>query len=109
MVSITCTVNKGDLPLNISWLLNEKSVANIDTITTLLTNKRISQLSIETLRAEHAGEYACIASNRAGTATFKAQLNINGTYYFVVRTSCVSVLNLHFFHCSSSSYYTFRI
>ncbi|KAK5645477.1 hypothetical protein RI129_006777 [Pyrocoelia pectoralis] len=77
MVSTTCTVNKGDLPLNISWLLNQQSVSNIKTITVMQTNKRISQLSIETLQAEHAGEYTCLASNVAGVATFKAQLNIN--------------------------------
>lgn len=78
-----CTVNKGDFPLNITWVLNEKPVTNINGINVLKTNKRISQLSIESISAEHVGEYICIASNIAGTITHSAYLHVNGTRLFL--------------------------
>ncbi|KAF2905043.1 hypothetical protein ILUMI_01126, partial [Ignelater luminosus] len=77
MASVICTINKGDFPLNISWSLNGKSITNIDGISILKTNKRISQLSIESIQAKHAGEYICIAANAAGTTTHTAHLHIN--------------------------------
>lgn len=79
MASLTCTVNKGDLPLSITWTLNEKSVYRIPGITVLQTNKRISQLSIESIQADHTGAYSCIASNSAGTNHHTAYLNVNGS------------------------------
>lgn len=79
MASVFCSVNKGDIPLNITWTLNNQSVAIIG-ISVLRTNKRISQLSIDDVRADHAGEYTCLASNLAGTTKHSAYLNINGNF-----------------------------
>lgn len=79
MVSVLCTVNKGDLPLNITWTLNTNSVNFLHGISAIQTNKRISQLSIESVQAGHAGEYTCIASNNAGTSHQMIYLYINDT------------------------------
>lgn len=85
MVSIFCTVNKGDYPIDIIWLLNNQSidVNNIrnNGISLLRTNKRISQLSIDSVHAEHAGNYECLAKNPAGFASLSAILLVNGLYY----------------------------
>lgn len=92
MVSITCTVNKGDFPLDIFWKLNGENVQNMRGVTLLRTNKRISQLSIDYVQAEHAGEYICRAQNQAGTISFSTDLHVNGDlllfctfldYYFI--------------------------
>ncbi|XP_068899427.1 cell adhesion molecule Dscam1 isoform X22 [Tenebrio molitor] len=77
MVSILCTVNKGDYPIDISWFLNNVSASDIHGISVLRTNKRIVQLSIDSVQAEHAGEFACVAKNPAGTATYSAVLHVN--------------------------------
>lgn len=81
MSSLTCTVNKGDFPIEISWFLNNVSTSTIQGITTLRTNKRISQLSIDSVQAEHAGEFTCVAKNRAGMATYSTILHVNGTKF----------------------------
>lgn len=79
MISVMCTVHKGDLPINISWTLNNKTVDNKPGITVLRTNKRISQLSIDDVQAIHAGIYVCTAKNGAGVAHHQAQLLVQGT------------------------------
>lgn len=71
-------MHKGDLPMDIKWTLNGKTVDNLDGISVLRTNKRISQLSIDSVSAEHAGEYLCLAKNKAGVFSNKAYLHVNG-------------------------------
>lgn len=78
MSSVLCTVHKGDFPIGIRWTLNGKPIANFQGISTMRTNKRSSQLTIDSINAEHAGEYTCIAKNDAGTASHKAVLHVNG-------------------------------
>lgn len=79
MSSLTCTVHKGDFPIDIDWTLNNRSVKFYQGISVMRTNKRISQLSIDSVQAEHAGEYICNAKNSAGTAKQSAHLHVNGT------------------------------
>jgi len=40
---------------------------------------RVSALTIPAVRGEHAGEYACVADNPAGSARHSAHLKVNGT------------------------------
>nr|XP_015838915.1 PREDICTED: Down syndrome cell adhesion molecule isoform X43 [Tribolium castaneum] len=72
-----CFVTKGDLPIKISWTLNSKPISEIDGITVMNTNKRASQLTIESVEAHHRGEYKCIAENKAGVSEFSTFLNVN--------------------------------
>lgn len=78
MVSAYCTVNKGDLPINIYWMLNDHKIFSNDGIAISRTNQRISVLSIESVRGRHNGNYTCIAENSAGKVHHTAQLIING-------------------------------
>lgn len=77
-ISIACSVIKGDLPVNIMWLLNNRSVVNYDGIVVNQVNKKLSTLSIDYVTADHVGEYSCKASNKAGVASFSAHLKVNG-------------------------------
>lgn len=77
--SLTCSVTKGDFPIDFTWTLNGRRIGDDDNISILRTNKRISQLSIDYVQAEHAGEYTCIAHNKAGNASHSASLQVNGT------------------------------
>lgn len=79
--TISCAVSKGDMPLEISWKHNSYSISPGEGITTSRTSKRISQLSIDSVQATHAGEYTCTAKNKAGEASHTAVLNVNGESY----------------------------
>lgn len=78
MSSLTCTVSKGDIPIKIFWILNGKDVNSYEGISVIRTNKRISQLSIDSASAEHSGEYVCVAENSAGKTSHSAALHVNG-------------------------------
>lgn len=78
MVSASCTVNKGDLPINIYWLRNGQKIFSNDGISISRTNQRISILSIESVRDRHAGNYSCVAENKAGLVELSADLWVNG-------------------------------
>lgn len=79
MVSASCTVNKGDLPLNIYWTRNGHKIFSNDGISISRTNQRISILSIESVRDRHVGNYSCVAENKAGIVELSAYLWVNGT------------------------------
>lgn len=48
-------------------------------VTVLKSGKRSKQLSIESVKAGHAGEYSCVVSNSAGATQHSAVLDVNGT------------------------------
>ena len=83
-VSATCTVTKGDLPLEIWWSLTEigntepQRLSTNEEVTITRTGKRICMLSIDAVKARHRGNYSCMVSNKAGSTQYSAQLAING-------------------------------
>lgn len=83
MATANCAVTKGDFPINITWLFNGKSIDPSAGITILQANKRISTITIESVGADHSGEYACTASNKAGTTSYSSTLNVNGTLFLL--------------------------
>ena len=101
MVSATCTVNKGDLPLEIWWMMVEhdsgleKKLITNDGVVITRSNQRISMLSIEAVKSRHRGNYTCYAKNKAGISQHSAQLAINGisitelTYYVKIKSRFV--------------------
>lgn len=78
IVMATCLIPKGDLPIKIYWTLNDKRITELDGIAAINPNKRASQLTIESVQAQHRGEYKCLAENKAGIAEFSTFLNVNG-------------------------------
>lgn len=85
MVSAMCTVNKGDLPIDIQWLFNGERVNSNDGLLISRTSQRISTISIESVQDRHRGTYTCEASNKAGTVKYSAELEVNGYYNFYVK------------------------
>ena len=79
IVSVLCTVTKGDFPLEIQWMFQNQPLSekNRDVVV-IDSGKRGKQLTIETVRAENAGEYTCIASNIAGSTSRSVILDVNG-------------------------------
>lgn len=79
VLSITCVVLKGDLPLKIHWTLNGEPVkTGVDGFMVMQLNTRTSYLSVDTLEAKHRGSYSCVAQNLAGKAIYSAELQVNG-------------------------------
>lgn len=79
-----CSVIKGDLPIEITWKHNYRSIDPIDGITIARTSKRSSQLSVESALAIHSGEYTCTAKNTAGQTSHSVALNVNGEHKFSI-------------------------
>lgn len=77
-VSVTCTVSGGDLPINFIWLLNRVPIEPHQEILTEKRGKRISALTIESLKANHRGNITCLAENPAGTVEYTSELMVNG-------------------------------
>jgi hypothetical protein len=75
---ISCSVIKGDEPLKISWSLHGDVISSGPSITTTMIGTRTSILIISNVGYRHSGDYACRATNKAGTATHSAQLRVNG-------------------------------
>jgi hypothetical protein len=84
-VTVTCTITKGDLPVNIWWKFtesqNEQMSYNLTTndgIVITRTSQKVSLLTIEAVKARHRGNYSCFASNKGGVSHHFAYLAING-------------------------------
>ncbi|XP_017132724.1 Down syndrome cell adhesion molecule-like protein Dscam2 isoform X12 [Drosophila elegans] len=76
-VNVQCTISGGDLPVNITWTLNNRPFEDYLEILTTKRGKRINELTIEAVSAKHAGNYSCVAENRAGVVNHTAELKVN--------------------------------
>jgi hypothetical protein len=100
IASVTCTVVKGDTPIAINWLFNGSEIQNNDEITISKVGKKISMLSIESARADHVGEYTCVAKNAAGATNISTYLYINGLIVNItdsISFLCVVCIPLYFY------------
>lgn len=81
-VVVNCVATKGDLPLDISWTFSSETIDSSlhrDIITAPL-GPRASVLTINSVSANHQGNYTCIVQNAAGRAEYAATLIVNGTF-----------------------------
>lgn len=76
--SVQCTILGGDLPINVTWLLNGRAIDSFHDISLARLGKRVNVLTVESVAAHHAGNYSCRASNKAGTTEYAAQLIVDG-------------------------------
>lgn len=84
-ISATCSILKGDFPMDISWAFNGAPIDSERTDQyTITKSKRLSVLAIDAVAARHAGEYTCTASNRAGASSHTAMLAVNGNTHAYV-------------------------
>lgn len=80
-VSLTCTVTKGDMPIEILWLFNENPLYIGGGVLITRSGRKISIMSIESIQASHKGNYTCVAKNDAGEAAHSALLHVNGIQF----------------------------
>lgn len=77
-VSVQCVITKGDRPIDIGWLFNNRMIDSNDGITVSKMGQKMSTLYIESISSQHAGNYTCRASNAAGTAEYSSELKVIG-------------------------------
>ncbi|XP_060529795.1 cell adhesion molecule Dscam2 isoform X48 [Cylas formicarius] len=76
-VQAMCLVSEGDLPLQISWQLNDQDFDEFLGITPFKVGKQSSVLVIDSVTYAHAGNYTCRAANRAGETALTSELQVN--------------------------------
>lgn len=74
-----CTISDGDLPMDVTWRLNDEAIPAILDVSTSKMGKRMNVLLIESVKAGHAGNYSCVARNQAGVAEYMAPLIVIGS------------------------------
>lgn len=79
-MSLMCSISKGDLPVAISWMFNNKTLIESEGVLARQVSKKTSNLEIDSVQAHHIGEYTCTATNKAGTTTISAYLHVNGIH-----------------------------
>lgn len=79
--SVLCTISSGDLPVTISWLKDGQLLTPNLALAKQITIKPDSDqstLKFNKVRLDHAGNYTCVAKNRAGIQAHSAQLIVRG-------------------------------
>lgn len=82
-ITVMCAVPDGDLPIEINWFLNGKSIVEFSGISSTKFGKRNQVLSIESVAADHSGNYTCSSKNHAGSVNYTTELKVYGTYQMV--------------------------
>lgn len=78
MAQLVCLVRRGDEPLRITWSLKGDIISSEPAMTTTMIGTRTSMLMISSVGYRHSGTYTCNASNKAGTASYSAELKVKG-------------------------------
>uniref|UniRef100_A0AAR5PML7 Down syndrome cell adhesion molecule-like protein Dscam2 n=1 Tax=Dendroctonus ponderosae TaxID=77166 RepID=A0AAR5PML7_DENPD len=73
-ISVQCTISTGDLPVNFSWTLHGQPIVQDNNINIAPFGKKVSVLNIDNISEEQAGNYTCIATNRAGMTSYSSEL-----------------------------------
>lgn len=72
------------MPINVTWSLNGKPIHSDDGISLSKVGKHTHFLNIDSVNADHAGNYSCVAENLAGVAIQSSNLIVNGLLLIVM-------------------------
>ncbi|KAK7068699.1 hypothetical protein SK128_024055 [Halocaridina rubra] len=79
---LQCYIIQGDPPLHIAWYFHGQEVSHVMGVSTMKLGSKSSILNIEHVTHGHAGDYTCVATNRAGEARYSATLVVHATIQF---------------------------
>lgn len=80
-LQLTCVVSSNaDLPIQLTWAFQGTDTAKQkqDGVSIMKMGSKGSVLIIESLQADHSGNYTCRASNNAGTDEYTTTVVVNG-------------------------------
>ncbi|XP_068200860.1 cell adhesion molecule Dscam1-like [Palaemon carinicauda] len=89
--SLACSLLSGDLPISLRWTRDGRPLPQ-DPVLTETHSRFFSNLVFSDIRARHAGQYTCTASNVAATSTVIAVMHVQVPPSWVVEPSDVSVV-----------------
>lgn len=97
---VNCVATKGDMPLEISWTFSSETIDSSlqRDITTTPLGPRASVLTINSVSANHQGNYTCIVQNAAGRAEHAATLVVNGTSIILYCAAIIPGTNITKMH-----------
>lgn len=78
-IQVMCHIPKGDMPLNLTWLFQEKSINKNNQVIITKMGARSSILAIPSVSEKHSGNYTCTASNIVASTNHTSVLNVQGT------------------------------
>lgn len=93
-MQVSCILQKGDRPVNFTWVFNGIVLQSGDGIRMDFIGKS-SILTIDPVRGMHQGNYTCIASNPAGEEQVSATLVVNGTVVHSIYCRWVQSFSYH--------------
>jgi len=76
--TVMCFVSEGDLPVELTWWLNGAKIGDDRTDVSMVSTKKSTMLTIDSVSGELAGNYSCMARNWAGVAQYTTELVVNG-------------------------------
>jgi len=81
MAELQCIIAFGQPPVQITWSFHGTDSAKTtqEGVSIMKLGAKSSVLMIEAVKASHAGNYTCSASNDAGTVEFTTSLVVNGS------------------------------
>uniref|UniRef100_T1IV65 Ig-like domain-containing protein n=1 Tax=Strigamia maritima TaxID=126957 RepID=T1IV65_STRMM len=85
LVRVSCVVSRGDLPINITWLKDDRIIPSELPVSIREFDEYSSVLSIDPVKFKHAGNYSCIALNHAGISSHTAQLAIKVPLRWIIK------------------------
>lgn len=79
---MSCLVSRGDPPISIQWFKDGHSLTQATAAAQDIVLQDIDEyasfLAIASLNVHHAGNYTCLASNKAAQDSKTARLTVNG-------------------------------
>ncbi|KAK7073926.1 hypothetical protein SK128_017781 [Halocaridina rubra] len=89
--SLSCSLLSGDLPISLRWSKNGRSLPQ-DPVLAETHSQFFSNLVFSDIRARHAGQYTCTASNAAASSTVTASMHVKVPPSWIVEPSDISVI-----------------
>lgn len=74
---VYCNIARGDPPVSISWLRDEKPIKSGPDLEVRVLDAFSVALAIESLSPKHNGNYTCLATNAAATVNYTAPLRVH--------------------------------
>lgn len=87
-IQVMCNIPKGDMPLQLTWLFQNRPIKSNDAVTITKVGARSSILAFPAVTERHSGNYTCTASNIVASTNHTAMLNVQGTHLFCMFSCC---------------------